>query len=199
MNNPAIVQVVQGPQAVSQGGLEGSQVHLSAGQSLGQSGLHQFHHQPAPFSVDVVDRDDVGVLQRCQQLGFLPVAVQLQSSAEELVADLLDGDLAAKFPVTGPVDGRIASGTDGFELFVSGFAGHRVGPQGNPPRIGRTIRLCPHRGHGGSEVNRIGPGSGPLQCCDRLPQLLVTAHVAGQARCAEIFGIEQFQQPVISL
>ena len=139
MDNAAVVEIVQGSERVGQGGLEGPQVHLSSGESFGQRPLHQFHHQPPLLAIDVIDGDDIGVLQRGEELGFLPVPVHLQCAAGEFIAKLLDGNFTIEFAVTGPVDGGVTSRSDGFEQFVTGFAGHRVSPLTCFPPGGRVV------------------------------------------------------------
>jgi len=67
------------------------------------SSLHQFHHQRALF--DAVDLRDVGMIERCQHLGFALEAGDALGVVGEGLRQHLNGDLALQFGVGGAVDG----------------------------------------------------------------------------------------------
>ena len=109
----------QAGEAIDQHDAKLVEVHrLALGLRL-EAAPHQFQDQPASRTDDIVDRDDVGVLQRGQQLGLLPVAGQLPRVGQELGVNLLDGHLAAQVAIAGAADrGKLALG-DHVEDFVT--------------------------------------------------------------------------------
>ena len=76
VNDPLRMQILQCPQAMRERCSQRPQIDLSPGQSRREAALHQLHHQPTALAHDVEDRDDVGMLERREQLCLLPEPVE---------------------------------------------------------------------------------------------------------------------------
>jgi hypothetical protein len=113
------VEKLQRTEPGRQHGPQGVQVQRFALGPLLEAALHQLEDQPTPRPHDVVDRQDVWVLKRGQQLGLSPVSGQLLGVRQELLVDLLDGDLAAQLPVAGPQHGGEIAAGDRIQDFIS--------------------------------------------------------------------------------
>lgn len=127
VDDTLFVQMFECPQAVGQRGSESPEIHRLAVETFGEIPLHQFHDQPAAIAVDIENRNDVRMMERCQELGFEPVAGKLTRIFQELLMELLDGDFAPQFDVASAIDGGKAAGADLFENLISLlFARHRT-------------------------------------------------------------------------
>ncbi len=109
--------------------------------------LDQFHRQEAlaALLMQAVDRGDVGVVQRGQQLGLAFEAGQPLGAVGEDLREQFDRDVAVERRVGGAPDRTHPALTDLLGQLVvqqssSGFAGHTVSlnhfrnPRGRPPR-----------------------------------------------------------------
>ena len=124
VNDAVGVEKVQRVERAGQGQSQKVQVDRFALGHLLHAAAHQFQDQPAARAHQVVDRQDVGVLQRGQELRLLPVAGQLPLVGQEVLMNLLDRDLAAQFAVPRARHrGEITTG-DGFDDFVAGVVRH---------------------------------------------------------------------------
>ena len=114
---------LQGLQRVIQREPQVLQVDGPAGQQLRQAAVHQFEDQPTTLPHEVVDRHDVRVLQRCQELGFLPIPIELPRISQELLVDLLDRHVATQFVVASAVHGGVIAAGDGLQNLVAPGSG----------------------------------------------------------------------------
>ena len=104
VNDAVLMQEVQRVQRVDQRESQKVDVDRLAVQLLLQAALHQLQNEPASLADDVVDRHDVGMFERGQQLGLLPIAFQLCRVVEILLMDLLDRHLAIELQIAGTID-----------------------------------------------------------------------------------------------
>ena len=87
VNHAIGVEEPQGLQTIEQRRAEVIEVDSLALALALQTAVHPFQHQPAARANDVVNRQHVGMRQRGQELGLLPIAGQLLLIGEKLCMD----------------------------------------------------------------------------------------------------------------
>jgi hypothetical protein len=114
--------------------------------------LDDLHHDEWPGDVlaVVVDRDDVGVVERGRALGLLAEARPELGVAAVLRPEELDGDVAIELGVVGPIDRRHAALSEQLDEPVSTAENRpdlrHAGPPSclpRPARAGRRRRIVP--------------------------------------------------------
>jgi hypothetical protein len=138
-------------------GQEARQVGRGAGplpEELGEgAALHQLHGEEGPAVVQPADLDDghdAGVLQPAGDLRLLQEAALQVGAPTKLLAQHLDGQVAAQVGVGGAVDGAHAAAAD---LLV------QLTPPGVGRPAGRASRSGPAAAVSGGDVDGVGRGS----------------------------------------